>query len=459
MTTPRAAPSLPGNLSTLFARPSIWSDWLPQYWVSPLSWTQLVAMLMQGAPPEPIINRLAPMLQDALGQVTEEFTRYAETGEADLASIVRYDIFGEAFMAALGSRLPDVLDCLPDDADIVWLRERLRSDGGWSDCLLWFLLNGIAQAQIDAAIDAGKIDPDASWLAELDFHEPAALGNDEVLLRSLYNSFRLGFKTGVPLPKKPYSTYRRYVLPQVEDEDPCYEQFDRARRRLLGSAARLPLKSAKPVDLPEDAWDRARSVNRWDSALTIANVPFVSWLRQVAFLLRDVSLSEVIRRIMTALDEMADQTARQVLADASARGCPAHEIEFGLWFKWWREHFRHWGAPMRSVIEPLCTSGDAERIGTMLVLFEPVIFADFLVRCVHGDVIRQQVENRSAKIDPAVAELFEFNPNGPQNVMGIHGLSIGMWRRFADAHGIAHHLVDYRFEFDVNWNVPFAANQ
>lgn len=190
MTPSCAADNLPRDLSTLFDRPNIWSDWLRAESISQLSWTQLIAMLMRKAPPEPIINRLAPLFDDTLAKVTDLFAEHAGMDEDEARFHASYDTFYETFMTALEGPLVDVLDCLPDDPDIVWLHERLRSDVGWTDCLLWFLLNGIAQAEIDGIIDPGKINPEASWLAELDYHEPAALAGDQVVLETLYASFR-----------------------------------------------------------------------------------------------------------------------------------------------------------------------------------------------------------------------------------------------------------------------------
>lgn len=459
MTPSRAADNLPRDLSTLFDRPNIWSDWLRAESISQLSWTQLIAMLMRKAPPEPIINRLAPLFDDTLAKVTDLFAEDAGMDEDEARFHVSYDTFYETFITALEGQLVDVLDCLPDDPDVVWLHERLRSDVGWTDCLLWFLLNGIAQAQIDGIIDPGKINPEASWLAELDYHEPAALAGDQVVLETLYASFRHGFESATPLPRKLGQSYKRYLLPFLDGEDPYYARFEEARRRVLGSAGRVQVRPEIPVDLPDDAWQRSKAANRWDGALTFANVPLISWQRQVAFLLRDVSLSEVTRRIVPALEEMAEQTARQVLDEASLRGGPVQDIEFGRWFKWWREHFRYWSAPMRGVLEPLCAGGDAARIGDLLVLFEPAVFADFLISCVHADVLYQRLASPSGAIEPAVAELFPFDPTGPQTVMGIHELSMTMWRRFADTCGIQHHGVHFTAEFEVNWAVPFARNQ
>jgi hypothetical protein len=191
--------------------------------------------------------------------------------------------------------------------------------------------------------------------------------------------------------------------------------------------------------------------NPWNAALDLAHVPRVDWQRQIAFMLRDVPLSEVAVRIDAALLEMAELTAASVLAHAGDRDRQRGEPAFSNWFGWWQEHFRHWNDPLRSALEPLCRPADAQTVAALLRHFQPAVFADFLIRCSHAHTIIERIAGQPG----AHSELFDFVSGAPLKVMGLPDMTGRLWRRFCRSRGIGDLPIDPAPNFGVNWHAPF----
>lgn len=221
----------------------------------------------------------------------------------------------------------------------------------------------------------------------------------------------------------------------------------RTRVRNGRSEAHRPLA----YNLPETAWYDTMCGNSWNVALDLARIPKVDWQRQIAFMLRDVPLPEVAVRIEAALLEMAELTAASAIANARDRDEPHGEPAFSDWFEWWLEHFRHWDDPLRSALEPLCRSADAQTVAALLRHFQPAVFADFLIRCSHAHTIVERIAGQGG----AHSDLFDFISDAPLKVMGLQDMTGRLWRRFCRSRGIADLTMDPVPDFGVNWHAPF----
>lgn len=341
---------------------------------------------------------------------------------------------------------------------LMLVRDRLIDSAAGAQSFIWFLLNGIAVAQIEEELEEDRIAPDARWLPMLDFYEPAYLAGDEVVLREFYETFRESFARAAPLPDKP-SPSRSLESPIADSEDPYIERLAAIEARQARQAAREHVPPTDPIDLPENAWRRAMRANAWSRALDLARVPMFGWQRQIAFLLRDVSLDEVALRIERALLDMADITDRNAIEDAVARGRGPRDIGFGLWFKWWPEHFRHWNDPLRAELEQLCRAEDAGFVGDWLPRFDGAVFADFLIQCAHARVVDNQVALGPRDERLLAADLFVIDPDRPLSADGLHEMTLRLFDRFCELNGIADYDGHLALDFEIDRASPLASDQ
>tara|TARA_B100001750_G_scaffold190060_1_gene160103 strand:+ start:39 stop:1436 length:1398 start_codon:yes stop_codon:yes gene_type:complete len=446
------------SVSSMFERRNVWSDWFPHDWVSPLSWVKMTAILLHDTMPEAIVDRLAPLVEETREATELRIRELAKAAPVDAKVLVTYDDYREFFQDELLERYDAFLETLDGGPDLEWLRDRLLRNGAGAQSFVWFLLNGIAQAQIEEILDEKEIAPGARWLAELEFHEPAFLAGDEVVLREFYHAFRESFPAAAPLPARP-STYPRLAHPIFADEDPYIARLKVIEERQARQLACEHITPADGTKLPEDAWRRASNRNAWFRALDLARVPAFHWQRQVAFLLRDVSLDEGAVRVERALLDMAEITARHAIADAMARDRAVEDIGFGLWFKWWREHFRHWNDPLRAELLELCSPDDASLVGDWLPRFEPAVFADFLVTCSHAYAIGDRIGLGTFCGKERRFELFVGETNRPLATWNLFDVTLELWKRFCTSEGIADHGDHRALDFEVDWNVPLSCGQ
>ncbi|UVI39921.1 hypothetical protein [Qipengyuania spongiae] len=450
--------SLPQHFSSLIEQRNVWSDWFPHDWISPLSWVQMAAMLMRGTKPESMIDRLAPVLEGTRVTIEASYLELAKKAPADRTILLTYDDYREQFQDELLERYEGFLETLVGDVDLEWLRDRLLRNGAGAQSFIWFLLNGIANAAIEDELDPTSVTTEARWLAELEFCDPAHLAGDEAVLRFFYREFRETFTQAAPLPARP-STYPRVENPIYGDEDQYISRLKAIENRQARQLARELAPTSEPVDLPSDAWMRAMRANPWSQALDLARVPPFHWQRQVAFMLRDVSLDAVSRRIETNLIEMAEATASRALEEAEARGRAVEDIEFGLWFRWWREHFRHWQDPLRLTLERLCRPDDASLVGDWLARFEPAVFADFVIGCAHANTVLQHIATRTCDRESGSERLFIISGDRPLRRCGLHDVTLEVWKCFCRDNGISDRGEFYALDFEVNWEAPLAARQ
>lgn len=446
------------TISALIDRPSIWSDWCASRWIGPLSWVRMAALLMRDTRPEAIVDRLAPLLERSRQAIEAKYGDWAKDAPAEPQFLITYEGYRELFQDELLERYRGFLETLEGNADLEWLRDRLIASAAGAQSFVWFLLNGIAVAQLEDELDEDRIAPDARWLAELDFLEPAYLAGDEVVLRAFYETFRESFARAAPLPDKP-SPSRSLESPIADSEDPYIERLAAIEARQARQAPREHVPTKDPVDLPEDAWRRAMRANAWSRALDLARVPAFGWQRQIAFLLRDVSLDEVALRIERALLDMADITDRNAIEDAAARGHGPEDIGFGLWFKWWREHFRHWNDPLRAELEQLCRKEDAGFVGDWLPRFDGAVFADFLIQCAHARAVDNQLGLGPRDERLLAVELFAIDPGRPLSANGLHEMTLRLWDRFCERNGIADHHGHLVLDFEIDRASPLASDQ
>lgn len=448
----------PDTISALIEKQNIWSEWSAGCWIGPLSWVQMAALLMRDTRPEMIVNRLAPLLDRTRQEVEGKYRKWAKGAPAEPKFLTTYENYREHFQDELLEQFRGFLKTLEGNSDLEWLRDRLIASQAGAQSFVWFLLNGIAIAQIEGELDETCIKHDARWLAELDFYEPAYLAGDEAVLREFYETFRESFARAAPLPDKP-STSRSLECPIADSEDPYIERLAEIEARQNRQAAREYFSPSDPVDLPEDAWQRAMWANAWDSALNLAKVPMFGWQRQIAFMLRDVSLDEVALRSERVLLDMADLTDRNAIENAAARGHPPAGVGFGLWFKWWREHFRHWNDPLRTELERLCRSEDAGFVGDWLPRFDGAVFADFLITCAHARVIDNRYGFGARNERLLESELFTSESDGPLMVSDLHMMTIKLWGRFCSEHGIADSSGHLALDFEVDGGALLSSEQ
>ena len=446
------------TIGALLDTPSIWSDWCASTWIGPLSWVQMAALLLRDTRPETIVDRLAPLLERARQAIEGKCREWAKNAPTEPKFLITYEGYRELFQDELLDHYRDFLTTLEGNADLEWLRDRLLESVAGAGSFVWFLLNGIAVAQLEDELDENRIAPDARWLAELDFYEPAYIAGDEVMLRAFYGTFREGFARAAPLSDTP-SPYCSLESPIADSEDPYIERLSAIEARQARQAARDHVPTTDPVDLPEDAWRRAMRSNAWSRALDLARVPLFGWRRQIAFLLRDVSLDEVTLRTERALLDMAAITDRNAIEDAAARGYGPGDLGFGLWFKWWREHFRHWNDLLRAELEQLCRAEDAGFVGDWLPRFDGAVFADFLIQCAHARVVDSQLGPGPRDERLLASELFVIDSERPLSVDGLHGMTLRLWERFRERNGIADLGGHLALDFGVDGASPLASDQ
>jgi hypothetical protein len=450
--------SLPRYFSSLIEQRNVWSDWFPHDWISPLSWVQMAAILMRDTRPETVIDKLAPILEGTRDTIEASYRGLARKAPADRKMLLTYDDYREHFQDELLERYEGFLETLAGDVDLEWLRDRLLRNGAGAQSFLWFLLNGIANAAIEDELDPAMVAEEARWLAEFEFCDPAYLAGDEAVLRFFYREFRTTFPHAAPLPARP-STYPRFENPIYGDEDQYISRLKAIEDRQTRQLAREHAPTSEPVDLPADAWMRAMRTNPWSQALDFARIPPFHWQRQVAFMLRDVSLDAVSRRIETNLIEMAETTASRALEEAETHGRSIENIDFGLWYRWWREHFRHWQDPLRLTLERMCQPDDASLLGDWLARFESAVFADFVIGCAHANTVLKRIGTRTFDGESGSERLFIGGGDRPLQPYGLHDITLELWKRFCRNNGISDRGEFYALDFEVNWESPLAAHQ
>lgn len=418
----------------------------------------MAALLMRATPPEKIVNALAPTLVSTRDVTEAKCRRWAKDASDKPVFLITYESYREHFQDELLEHFWEFLEGLAGNTDLEWLRDRLSKSGAGVQSFVWFLLNGIATAQIDDALDENKVNPDARWLADIDFYEPAMMAGDEVVLQEFYAAFVETFARAAPLPARPLPS-RSFESPIYDSEDPYIERLAAIEQRQKRQANLVNSAASTPVDLPEDAWRRAMRSNPWERALDLARVPMFHWQRQLAFMLRDVSLDEVVLRAERALFEMADMTARNAIEEATANGKKAGDVRFGLWFKWWREHFRHWNDPLRTELEQLCRSEDARFVSDWLPRFESAVFADFLIVCAHAHALENRLGMGPKNERILVSELFDLDTARPLVVADLHALTVKLWDRFCTEHAIADYGGHLALDFEVDGNAVLSSEQ
>ncbi|RJY06939.1 hypothetical protein [Aurantiacibacter aquimixticola] len=323
----RAAPKQ--TMSAQIEKPNIWSDWFPGLWIGPLSWIQMAALLMRDTKPEAIVDRLAPMLDSIREAIEAKCREWAKDAPDEPEFLITYDDYREHFLDELYEQFGGFLTTLKSNTDLEWLRDHLSDSGPSAESFVSFLLNGIATAQVEEQLDPERVAPDARWLAEIFFYEPAHTTGEEVVLREFYSKFRKTFERAAPLSERPWEQ-RSGDMPLASEDDPYIERQAAIEARQARRAAREHVPVPNEVDLPQDAWCRAMHTNTWARAIELTSFPRFGWQRQLAFMLRDVSLDEVVLRTERALLEMADLTDRNAIEDADARGKGPGEVRFGL---------------------------------------------------------------------------------------------------------------------------------
>lgn len=451
----------PPRISTQIERPNIWSDWLANTYIDPLSWVQMAALLMRDAKPETIIESLAPFLDRTRRAIEDKCREWARGAPEEPEFLITYEDYREHFQDELLEGYRDFLKTLEGNADLEWLRDRLIDNGVGSQSFIWFLLNGIAMASdelFEMALDEDRFAPDARWLADMDFDHPSMMPGDEAVIRRFYEEFRETFPRAAPLPKSPRVSILR-ASPIEDGDDPYIARLAALEARQARQAAREYVPTNDPVDLPEEAWRQAMRSNAWNHALDLTEVPMFSWKRQVAFMLRDVSLDEVTRRINGILREMADATAARTIEDAGKRGRKPGDIEFGHWFKWWREQFRHWNDPLRAGLEKLCRPADAGLLADTLRQFEGAIFAEFLIACVQAHVIDNPERFGDDEVDLLMAGLSIEEPKYALPMTGLYSVTLEIWKRFSECHGDGSFYESIELDFEVDASSPLAKDQ
>ena len=452
----RAAPAQ--TISALIEKPNIWSDWFASRWVGPLSWVQMAALLMRDTRPELIVDRLGPLLDSTREKVEANCRRWAGEGPDERQFELTYASYREHFLDALYDDFEGFLKTLEGNRDLEWLRDRLINTTAGAESLVWFLLNGIALAQFNGELDEAPVTPEARWLADLDFDHPSMTPGFDVVLGEFYQTFSEGFAAAAPMPENPTFSHS-LDSPITDSEDPYIERLALLEARQARQAAREYVPSRDPVALPNDAWRRAMRANAWNRALDLARVPMFGWQRQIAFLLRDVSLDEMTLRTERALLEMADLTDRNAIDDAARRGHGPEDVEFGLWFKWWREHFQHWNDPLRADIERLCRPEDAAFVGDWLPRLDGVVFADFLIKCAHARLIDAKLGFGPSDERLLVSQLFEIDVDEPLVAQGLNHVTLKLFRRFRERNGGGPSYEELELNFSVDWTSPLAKDQ
>lgn len=446
------------SVSALIKEANIWSDWLPSSRIGPLSWVQMAGMLMRATKPERIIDTLAPTLVRTRSTTEAKCRRLAKGASDKPVFLMTYEGYREQFQDELLEHFAKFLESIDGNTDLEWLRDRLNKSGAGAQSFVWFLLNGIATAQLNDSLDENKVKREARWLANIDFYEPAMMSGDEVVLQEFYEAFRETFPRAAPLLARPLPS-RSLESPIYDSEDPyierlaAIEQCQKRQANLVNSAA------STPIDLPEDAWCRAMRSNPWERALDLARVPMFHRQRQLAFLLRDVSLDEVVLRAERALLEMADTTARNAIDEATADGKKVGDVRFGLWFKWWREHFRHWNDPVRTEIEQLCRSEDAGFVSDWLPRFESAVFANFLIVCARAYALENRLGVGPKNERILVSELFDLDTDKPLVVSDLYTITVKLWGRFCSEHGISDNCGHLVLDFEVDENALLSSEQ
>ena len=445
-------------LSALIEKPNVWSDWFPNMSISPLSWIRMAALLMRDTPVEPVIDRLAPLLEKTRLDTADFLVRFLKNVPDYPEILVTYEFYRDRFQDALLHNYPMFLETLEGSEDLNWLRDHLMPNPSGSESFVWFLLNGIATARMEGMLDRKRVKPASRWLADLDFYEPAAIAGDEIVMRASYKTFRKNFSRAAPLPDM--------LVTASSPTDPLLGEEDEYMRRLMLIESRqtrlLALErdsSSDPDDAPVDGWRRDMRVNPWQRVLDIARVPAFHWQRQVAFMLRGVPLDEVALGIERALLDMADVTGRNCLEYIADRGRGPSDIVFGLWFRFWAEHFRHWHDPLRTELEQLCGPGDAELVKDWLPRFDPTVFADFLITCSHARAIENRFGFKERDERLLASELFAVDPDLPLRPSGIYQISRQLWHRFREANGVPDYREDQLMEFGIDWNIALAQDQ
>ena len=446
------------TISALIEKPNIWSDWLANCYIGPLSWVQMAALLMRDTRPETIVDRIAPMLERIRQAIEDRVRELAEDAPSEPEYLITFGGYRGLFLDELYENYRDFLETLDANVDLEWLRDRLIASGAGVESLVWFLLNGIAYAQLEGQLDEDHVAPDARWLAELEFYEPAHTPGDEIVLRELYEKFRETFARAAPAPDDllapPF-----HESPIDDTEDPYIERLAVIEKRQARQAAREYVPTSNPVDLPQDAWRCAMRTNAWSRALDLARVPVFGWQRQIAFLLRDISLDEVALRTERALLDMADITERNAIEDAAASGHKPKAIKFNLWYKWWREHFRHWNDPLRTELERLCRSDDAGFIADWLPRLDGAIFANFLITCTQARVFDARLGFGPRDKRLLTSELFDFDTEMPLVTGGLHSVTLELWERFRKRNGVEDYDGDLALNFGIDGASPFAKDQ
>lgn len=446
------------KVSSLIEDANVWSDWLPASWIGPLSWVQMAALFPRNTSPETILEHLASLLEETKDAVEERLVKWAADAADDKAVLITYEGYRELFHDHLLEHYRSFLSALGGSEDLEWLRDRLIRSAAGAQSFVWFLLNGIATAQIEDKLDIDAISRKSRWLAELDFYEPAMLAGDEVVLQTFYTAFQVSFAGAAPLPDRPLPSSSPDD-PITDSEEPYFSRLAAIERRQTRQRSCAYEFASKSIDLSSDIWCGSKQQNAWDHALDLAKVPQFGWQRQLAFMLRDVSLDEVVLRTERTLIEMADVTSRNVIEDVSAKGLQPHDVRFGVWFKWWREHFRHWHDPLRTQFEQLYVSQDAAFVADWMPRFESAVFANFLVQCCHGRVYENRfgIGERDERL--SACELFAVDGVRPSYALDLHIITLRLWERFCNQNEIADYGGEMVFDFEVDGRVLLASEQ
>ncbi|MDF1834996.1 MAG: hypothetical protein P1U62_08960 [Alteraurantiacibacter sp. bin_em_oilr2.035] len=439
------------SLSAMLDKPNIWSDWLVNQEIGPLSWARLAAILVRRQTPEAIAAFLAPAIAQARATCDENAIYYGERAPEAWDFPVTYRGYRDDMLETLEDPLNEALRGMQGDAEVRWLIEHISERRPWGVSFLWLFLGGIAYAMAEDRFDADKLPENARWLAEIDLPDPRIEPADEYLLRHFYQDLTTRCPRALPLDEfvEPEHNWQDpFNDPSVDDYLSRMAAFERMSIRNLG---RLFSARENITDLSEDAWARYQDGSDWDRLLDIAAVPRFDWRRQVAFLLREVPVSELFQRLDRAIMEMEEQTETAVLDQHRDKGKPVNAISFGDWFGQWREHFRHWHDPLRTVLSDLCVGQDADMLAHFLPHMDSAIMANFLIGVCDAYVTNIEWGLPSARNVAPKSDVFRVRSRMETDQAPLPRLTAELWGRFCDKYDIGRSEDGVWCNFDVDF--------